>query len=147
MKRTIFTILLSICIYPVLMAQISDSNTEAINQYFQANINEPAKASQLTNQKSDRNVGSNVEIVQTGIENNININSLQAGDEQVVTQAGQKNNYEYYNYYSKEDSSMQVNQEGTLNSVQVFGENSLMKDAKINQKSDFKSIVVKNYTK
>ena len=147
MKRTIFTILLSICIYPVLMAQISDSNTEAINQYFQANINEPAKASQLTNQKSDRNVGSNVEIVQTGIENNININSLQAGDEQVVTQAGQKNNYEYYNYYSKENSNMQVNQEGTLNSVQVFGENSLMKDAKINQKSDFKSIVVKNYTK
>ena len=42
---------------------------------------------------------------------------------------------------------MQVNQEGTLNSVQVFGENSLMKDAKINQKSDFKSIVVKNYSK
>ena len=147
MKRTIFIILFGLLTYPVLMAQISDSNTEAINQYFQVNINEPAKASQLTNQKSDRNVGSNVEIVQTGIENNININSLQAGDEQVVTQAGQKNNYEYYNYYSKEDSSMQVNQEGTLNSVQVFGENSLMKDAKINQKSDFKSIVVKNYTK
>ena len=64
-----------------------------------------------------------------------------------MTQAGQKNNYEYYNYYSNENSNMQVNQEGTLNSVQVFGENSLMKDAKINQKSDFKSIVVKNYTK
>ena len=40
-----------------------------------------------------------------------------------------------------------VEQKGTLNSVQVFGENSMMKDAKINQKSDYKSIVVKNYTK
>ena len=146
MKRTIFTILLSICIYPVLMAQISDSNTEAINQYFQVNVNQEESVSPVK-QKSSLKEGSYVEIAQTGTENNVNINSLQSGDEQVVTQAGQKNNYEYYNYYSKEDSSMQVNQEGTLNSVQVFGENSLMKDAKINQKSDFKSIVVKNYTK
>ena len=146
MKRTIFTILLSICIYPVLMAQISDSNTEAINQYFQVNVNQAESVSPVK-QKSSLKEGSYVEIAQTGTENNVNINSLQSGDEQVVTQAGQKNNYEYYNYYSKEDSSMQVNQEGTLNSVQVFGENSLMKDAKINQKSDFKSIVVKNYSK
>ena len=146
MKRTIFTILLSICIYPVLMAQISDSNTEAINQYFQVNVNQEESVSPVK-QKSSLKEGSYVEIAQTGTENNVNINSLQSGDEQVVTQAGQKNNYEYYNYYSKENSNMQVNQEGTLNSVQVFGENSLMKDAKINQKSDFKSIVVKNYTK
>jgi len=146
MKRTIFTILLSICIYPVLMAQISDSNTEAINQYFQVNVNQEESVSPVK-QKSSLKEGSYVEIAQTGTENNVNINSLQSGDEQVVTQAGQKNNYEYYNYYSKENSNMQVNQEGTLNSVQVFGENSLMKDAKINQKSDFKSIVVKNYSK
>ena len=146
MKRTIFTILLSICIYPVLMAQISDSNTEAINQYFQVNVNQAESVSPVK-QKSSLKEGSYVEIAQTGTENNVNINSLQSGDEQVVTQAGQKNNYEYYNYYSKENSNMQVNQEGTLNSVQVFGENSLMKDAKINQKSDFKSIVVKNYSK
>jgi len=146
MKRTIFTILLSICIYPVLMAQISDSNTEAINQYFQVNVNQEESVSPVK-QKSNLKEGSYVEIAQTGTENNVNINSLQSGDEQVVTQAGQKNNYEYYNYYSKENSNMQVNQEGTLNSVQVFGENSLMKDAKINQKSDFKSIVVKNYSK
>ena len=146
MKRTIFIILFGLLTYPVLMAQISDSNTEAINQYFQVNVNQAESISPVK-QKSSLKEGSYVEIAQTGTENNVNINSLQSGDEQVVTQAGQKNNYEYYNYYSKENSNMQVNQEGTLNSVQVFGENSLMKDAKINQKSDFKSIVVKNYTK
>ena len=146
MKRLFFTIILSVLTYPVLMAQISDSNTEAINQYFQVNVNQAESVSPVK-QKSSLKEGSYVEIAQTGTENNVNINSLQTGDEQVVNQTGRKNNYEYYNYYSKENSSMQVNQEGTLNSVQVFGENSLMKDAKINQKSDFKSIVVKNYTK
>ena len=146
MKKVIFTIVIGLFCCPVLMSQISDSNTEVINQYFQVSVNE-TKSNQTVSDKINHKAGSYVEIVQTGVENNININSLQAGDEQVVTQAGQKNNYEYYNYYSNENSNMQVNQEGTLNSVQVFGENSLMKDAKINQKSDFKSIVVKNYTK
>lgn len=146
MKRTIFTILFGLLSYPVLMAQFSDSNTEVINQYFQVSVND-TKSAQTASDNANSKAGAFVEIVQTGIENNININSLQSGDEQVVTQSGQKNNYEYYNYYSNENSNMQVNQEGTLNSVQVFGENSLMKDAKINQKSDFKSIVVKNYTK
>lgn len=146
MKRTIFTILFGLLSYPVLMAQFSDSNTEVINQYFQVSVND-TKSAQTASDNTNSKAGAFVEIVQTGIENNIDINSLQSGDEQVVTQSGQKNNYEYYNYYSNENSNMQVNQEGTLNSVQVFGENSLMKDAKINQKSDFKSIVVKNYTK
>ena len=146
MKKVIFTIVLGLFCCPVLMSQISDSNTEVINQYFQINVNE-TKSTQTSSDKINPKAGSYVEIVQTGVENNVNINSLQAGDEQVVIQAGQKNNYEYYNYYSNENSNMQVNQEGKLNSVQVFGENSLMKDAKIIQKSDFKSIVVKNYTK
>ncbi|UCE92914.1 MAG: hypothetical protein JSV73_08805 [Flavobacteriaceae bacterium] len=146
MKRSVFAILFGLFSYPVLMAQLSDSNTEVINQYFQVSVNE-GKIAKSENAKINPKAGSYVEIIQTGVENNININSLQAGDEQVVTQTGHKNNYEYYNYYSNENSNMQVNQEGTLNSVQVFGENSLMKDAKINQKSDFKSIVVKNYTR
>ena len=146
MKKQIFTIILGLFCYPLVMAQLSDNNTEAINEYFQVNVNEPLQA-KIASQKSNTNMGSFVEIVQTGTKNNININSLQTGDEQIVSQTGQQNNYEYYNYYSNQNSSMQVNQEGNLNSVQVFGENSLMKDARINQKSDFKSIVVKNYSK
>ena len=118
---------------------------QAINQYFQVNANQAVQL-KLGNPKTDPKKGSYVQIVQKGVENKININSLQTGDEQVVNQMGQKNNYEYFNYYSKENSSMQVNQEGNLNSVQVFGENSLMKDAVINQKSDFNTIVVRNYS-
>lgn len=145
MRTSFLTIILAIMIYPVVIAQISDGNTEVINQYFQVNLNETIE----TNSKkpnSNLNMTSYANIVQIGSENNIEINSLQTGDEQVVNQTGNNNNYEYYNYYSKENSSMQVNQEGNLNSIQIFGENSLMKNAKINQKSDFKEIVVKNYT-
>lgn len=146
MKNGIFTILLGLFICPVLMSQMSDRNTEVINQYFQVKMNEPIQT-KIVSPQTNSSKGSYAEVIQKGIENSVKINSLQAGDKQVVTQAGQQNNYEYYNYYSNENSSMQVNQKGTLNSVLVFGENSLMKDAKINQKSDFKSIVVKNYIK
>ena len=83
--------------------------------------------------------------MQAGRDNSININYLQNGDAQIVNQLGLKNNYEYYNFYSNENSSMQIKQEGNLNSVQVFGENSLMKDAIIYQKGSFKDVIIKNY--
>jgi len=144
MKKLFFTILLGLLSYPVLMAQFSDNNTEVINQYFRVNVNQLVEA-KLVSPKINPNMGSYVEILQTGRGNNINIYSLQTGDKQIVSQSGQKNNYEYYNYYSNENSSMQINQEGNLNSVQVFGENSLMKDARINQKGSFKALIIKNY--
>ena len=146
MKNLFISIIIVFLSCPLLMAQLSDSNTEAITEYFQITQNEKV-LSNATRTKIDQNKASYVSIIQTGNENNVKINSLQTGDEQMVSQTGQQNNYEYYNYYSNKNSSMQVNQEGTLNSLQIFGENSLMKDAKINQKSDFKSLVVKNYTK
>lgn len=144
MKILFITICIWMLATPLMHAQISDSNSEAINQYFLLNSKEKL-FTESKSPKIDPNPISYVNLTQSGTENNIQINSLQTGDEQVVSQNGKQNNYEYYNYYSQENSTMQVNQEGTLNSLQVFGENSLMKDATINQKSDFKSIVIKNY--
>ena len=123
-------------------AQQPDDNTLAINNYFQLISNQP-DLNKSKNIYSDKSSYSNV--VQSGDENSVYINSLQVGDNQSVKQVGNQNNYEYYNYYSKENSSLKVNQEGNQNSIQIFGENSLMKNAVINQKSDFKSIVIKNY--
>ena len=65
---------------------------------------------------------------------------------QNVQQIGNQNNYQYFSSYNSIQSNITVNQEGLLNSLQIFGENSLMKDVVINQKSDFKSMVIKNYT-
>lgn len=126
-----------------IIAQQTDDVTLTINNYFQ-NITENPNIKNSSFQNS--NIQSYVSTVQVGNENSVYINSLQTGDQQVINQTGNQNNYEYYNYYSNENSNLNVNQEGTLNSLQVFGENSMMKNAVINQKSSFKSIVIKNYT-
>lgn len=126
-----------------IIAQQTDKNTFIINEYFGViGENHAVKKSPSLNS----GIASYVNLMQTGRDNNIYIKSLQTGDNQVINQVGYKNNYEYYNFYSTEKSSLSVNQEGTLNSLQIFGENSLMKDAIINQKSDFKSVIIKNYT-
>jgi len=142
MKTSILFFILLVALPVTIAAQQTDENTLAINNYFQVNNEKP-----ISNPlKLDTNIQSYVNVEQTGIENNTYINSLQTGDKQVVTQTGDQNNYEYYNYYSREDSNLNVNQEGNQNSLQIFGENSLMKNAVINQKSSFKSLVIKNYT-
>ena len=135
----IFLFLVNFTIY----SQQIDENTLVINNYFQE-VNEKLTIDDPSLLKT--NVQSYVNLVQVGNENNIYINSLQVGDNQTINQVGNQNNYEYYNYYSKENSNLNVNQEGILNSLQIFGENSLMKNATINQKSNFKTVVIKNYT-
>jgi hypothetical protein len=144
--KTRFIIFLSFGFISIsTFGQFSDDSTIAIEQYFNGEYKPAEIESRLVSGESDRFL-SEVTVIQSGQENNVYIRSLQAGDEQQIFQNGQKNNYEYYNYYSQENSSLQLNQEGNANSVQVFGENSLMKDAVINQKSDFNSIVIRNYT-
>ena len=143
MKTLIAFFILIIAFQADITAQQTDENTLIINTYFQT-VSEMPIEKQATLPNTDTQ--SYVNLVQTGNENSIYIKSLQTGDNQAVNQTGNENNYEYYNYYSQENSNLQVNQEGTLNSLQIFGENSLMKNATINQKSDFKSIVIKNYT-
>ena len=143
MKTLIIFFMLIVAFQASVTAQQVDENTLIINTYFQTNDNIPSyEKANLT----DSDIQSYVNLVQIGNENGIYIKSLQTGDSQVVNQVGNNNNYEYYNYYSKENSSLNVNQEGTLNSLQVFGENSLMKNAIINQKSDFQGLIIKNYT-
>lgn len=139
-----YTFIFILALQSVAFGQQSDANTAAINTYFQL---ENDVSGVDVSEKQMPSPSSNVNIVQAGVENDVYINSLQKGDSQDVSQLGDKNNYEFYNYYSTENSNIQVNQEGNLNSVQVFGENSLMKKAVINQKSNYQTIVVKNYTR
>jgi len=143
MKTFVSTLIVIIAFQFSITAQQTDETTLVINNYFQtANDDLIAKTATLPN----TNAQSFVNLVQVGNENSIYIRSLQTGDNQEINQTGNENNYEYYNYYSKEASNLNVNQEGNQNSLQIFGENSLMKNAIINQKSDLKSVVIKNYT-
>ena len=142
MKKLFTNFILIFAFSVTIVAQQVDDNTLAINNYFQIN-----NKNQVNNNPSklDGTIQSYANVVQVGRENNTYIKSLQSGDQQVIIQKGHQNNYEYYNYYSQENSSMQVNQVGNMNSIQVFGENSIMKDAIINQKGNFKTVIIKNY--
>ena len=142
MKKLVSLFIFIVTFQANITAQQTDDTTLVINNYFQTvNDNLIVKTSTLPN----ANAQSYVNLVQVGNQNTIYIKSLQTGDEQVVNQKGNKNNYEYYNYYSQENSNLKVNQEGNQNSLQIFGENSLMNNATINQKSNYKGMVIKNY--
>lgn len=78
--------------------------------------------------------------------NNININYSNQ-DIQEVLQIGSFNNYEHYSSSTNFSSNLQIIQEGNNNSLLIFGENSIMKDAKIIQKSNLRSVIIKNYGK
>ncbi len=143
MKASIILLLFIVALPIAINAQQTDENTLAINNYFQISNEKPANSNPS---KLDGTIQSYADVVQTGNKNNTYINSLQSGDQQIVNQKGNQNNYEYYNYYSQENSNLIINQEGNQNSLQIFGENSLMKNTIINQKSSFKSVVIKNYT-
>jgi len=66
-------------------------------------------------------------------------------DIQEVIQIGSYNNYEHLSNSTNFASNLKIIQEGNNNSLLIFGENSIMKEAKIIQKSNLRSIIVKNY--
>ena len=143
----------AICVFYFLISfttysycQMSDSNSDLITKYFQSDSKNFSLISNRSSDSEVRRASSYINVVQNGEQNSVYVNRLASGDSQEVDQEGNYNSFEYYNYYSQKNSSMQINQDGTLNSVQVFGENSLMKDAVINQKSDFNTIVIRNYS-
>ena len=133
-----------ILILPVgLFAQeFTDTNTDVINAYFQNSSNEIS--SKKATPVSD-NQQSGVLVVQNGDFNETYIQSVQSSDNQIVTQNGTKNSYEFYNYTGNTNSKIIINQEGVMNSLQIYGENSLMENVMINQKSNFKTLIIKNF--
>ena len=131
-----------------LNAQISDDNTYIINKYFQNTTSEINSAASVidTNKsiaKKDNGVNSELNILQYGNYNYININTT--GNKLNSSQVGNNNSYEFLTYYGRNDLNVDVQQIGNSNSVQVYGENSLINNMKIIQKSNFKTITVTNY--
>ncbi len=138
-----YTIIFVLFINFIVQGQVTDETTLLINNYFQITNENIVSNNNVIPNNSE--LKSYVNLLQTGNNNRTYINSLQSDDNQIVSQKGNQNSYEYYNYYSRENSNIIINQEGNQNSIQMFGENSLMKNATINQKSNLKSIVIKNY--
>ena len=140
--KSLIAAFLFVFAFMTAVAQETDENTYIINQYFQNNQN---NYSLMNRTAVSNNAETYVNLIQTGYNNNIRLNSLNE-DTQTVHQVGNKNDYENFVYFNKEKTNKTINQEGNMNSLLIFGENSMMKNLIINQKADFQSIVIKNFT-
>jgi hypothetical protein len=125
-------------------AQQTDETTYIINKYFQ--LNKEASLFLENKVPTTHNIQSqnNLVLNQLGNNNQIDIKS-RINDSQTVSQFGNNNDYQFINYYNSEVSNFNILQQGNSNSLQIYGENSLIKNMSIVQKANFETLVIKNY--
>lgn len=142
--KTRFFILVFFGVCSVVIAQ----NNSLINPEFihQININ---NAHELLKNEVSENLLTDAQDVdlfinQIGSNNNLYIrkNSLSS---QTIEQSGENNYFSFINYYNSQPSNFEVLQHGKSNSIQIYGENSIINNLQIIQKTNFKSIIIKNY--
>lgn len=143
--KTLFMLLaLSFSLFSGKAQEIIDENTYKINLYFQL----AKEASVLNNKaptKNNKHAQSNfVSLNQIGNNNKIDIEQ-NGVDSQTVNQLGNNNYYNFINYYNNIASDFNIIQQGNTNNLQIYGENSIIKNISIIQKSDFKTLIIKNY--
>ncbi|MCH3884579.1 hypothetical protein [Tenacibaculum aquimarinum] len=103
------------------------------------NINSLISVNQL-------NIGNQNQVIlnQIGTYNVADVTQSQK-TQQNISQIGRENYYGFIDYYNKTQINFNILQEGNSNSLQIYGSNSIMNGMEIIQKSNFKSIVIKNY--
>ncbi len=87
---------------------------------------------------------SSIKLNQIGNYNQIDIKA-DVTDSQLVNQLGNQNNYTFINFYNNTPSKFDITQQGNGNFLQIYGENSIIKNLKIVQKSNAKTIIIRNY--
>ncbi len=126
-------------------AQQTNKDTYIINQYFQLNreaiVNLDNK--ELISSNNIQVQGNYANLKQVGNYNIIDITQNHKNS-QTVSQFGDKNYYNYINYYNNSSSNFNVIQNGNFNSLQIYGENSILKNMNIVQNSNFKTVIIKN---
>jgi len=129
------------CMYSQNM---SNQHTFVTTQLAQLNNNPNLLVSNQGLETSQQNIGSVIKVNQLG---NLNVSDLRAGlnDSQLVNQIGDKNNYTFINYFNSNPSNMNILQQGNGNFLQIYGQNNLMSRISIIQKSNAKTLIIKNY--
>ena len=145
--RFCFFIVFSLLFF-VGYSQETNNNTYLINQYFQAGLNVEQSGdnnSQASSFQENQIQQNNIVVIQQIGENNqvgVVKNEL---DSQNILQNGNNNYYNYINYYNNTPLNLNVIQEGNSNSLQIYGQNSIINNMSIVQKSNFKTVVIKNF--
>ncbi len=131
-----------------IKAQQVDEDAQIIEKYFK-NLNSEQLLNDLVNFNNEVNNTLNVfntsklSVLQNGDYNLIHVKS--SINKLSIGQVGDYNSYEFLSYFSRDDLNLEVQQLGSNNSIQILGENSLINNMKIIQKSNYKNITITNY--
>ena len=141
----ILLVLFNLTFFNGYAQQNSDENTYIINQYFQLNKETSLFGNINTTTTNNKQAESNLLVFnQIGNNNEIDIKQ-QGADLQKVNQLGNNNYYNFNNYYNSLPSNFNIIQQGNTNNLQIYGENSIIKNMSILQKTDLKTLIIKNY--
>lgn len=129
-KKSILMVLSCIVVTIGYGQELSDNNSALINAYFSKPNNDNTSISiTAINQIGRFNTSS----IQTSTKKNISI-----------YQQGNFNGYFFISGFGKSDFNLDVIQQGEHNSIHIFGENDLMKNATIRQTGTDKDIIITN---
>ena len=146
-KNHLFIVLFLFFIISFYAQKINNQNAYIITQLEQLNNNPNYlidNTISTTPFNNSLNVNSVVKLNQLGNFNAIDLKA-NVNDSQTVNQIGNKNNYTFISYYNSNPSSMNILQQGNDNFLQVYGQNSLMSKISIIQKTNPKTLIIKNY--
>lgn len=133
-------LLLSMFSFNSSAQELINENTYLINQYFQLNKDATSVSKNLNNTIQNSMVSLN----QIGSQNQIDIKNNLSNSQKVI-QNGNQNYYNFINYYNSNSSNFNIVQQGEANSLQIYGQNSIIENINIIQNSNFKTLIIKNY--
>lgn len=143
-KRSVLIVLFLFAFITIEAQQIANENTYLINQYFQLNNDALLLENRVSSNYNMQTQDNFTILSQIGNSNQIDIKSNQ-NDAQAVSQFGNNNDYQFINYYNNSVSNFNIVQQGDSNSLQIYGENSLIKNMSIVQNANFETLIIKNY--
>lgn len=126
-----------------VFSQQIDENTHLINQYFKVNKTTSLRTENLSSSNLRNQSINIVRVNQLGDENHVDIKS-NSNNSQLITQKGQQNQYNFINYYNSNPSNFKILQQGESNSLQIYGQNSIIENISIVQNGSFKTLIIKN---
>ena len=138
-------LLLSLFSFNSSAQKLTDENTYLINEYFKLNKESTSVSYNFNKSGLNNRLQTNeVSLNQIGNNNEIDIKSNPNNSQQVI-QNGTQNNYNFINYYNNNPSNFKIIQQGEANSLQIYGQNSIIENISIIQNSSFKTMIIKNY--
>lgn len=86
-----------------------------------------------------------IRYTQVGDYNTIDILSINHDSKQAIQQYGNQNNYSLFDFNKTEAQNINILQNGNNQNIEVFGQNDLSKDIKINMTGNDKTLLIRNY--